>query len=301
MKLCVKKILAKMLRMLPLTVQRALFNTLYAALQDLAKQFNITGFIADGEYGRIQGPIHDSTVFRYYAARGHWAGNMNQLFADFLNNGGTYLDIGANIGLTTIPIASNPSVTCHAFEPAPETFRLLSANVMSNCASKNVNIHNCALFDRESQLIFELSPDNGGDNRVRVKEADGDFNEHNWRTIEVRAARLDGMGLSISPPLVAKIDTQGAEPFVISGGIGVLASAELLAIEFWPYGMSRMDGDPKIVIDFIKQNFSSGQLSNGGSDTLTSWSPISDVAARLEAIVKEELEAHVYYDVMVRK
>jgi FkbM family methyltransferase len=60
---------------------------------------------------------------------------MNSLFSNFFqaNDGGTYLDIGANIGLTTIPIAQLPDVQCIAFEPAPENFRNVQANVRANC------------------------------------------------------------------------------------------------------------------------------------------------------------------------
>ena len=51
--------------------------------------------------------------------------------------------------------------------------------------------------------------------------------------------------------VAAKIDTQGAEPFVIAGGREVLSCVGLLAIEFSPYHMRNLGSDPDVVLDFL--------------------------------------------------
>lgn len=80
----------------------------------------------------------------------------DEFFCDFFTRAGsgTYLDIGANIGLTTIPVAQNPRVACKAFEPAPHNFRYLSHNVAANCPHGNVDLFNLALFDRRATMTM---------------------------------------------------------------------------------------------------------------------------------------------------
>ena len=68
-----------------------------------------------------------TTRCRTYASTGRWAEHTNELIGRFFDKAGrgTFLDIGANIGLTTIPVARRANVACHAFEPEPENFRNL--------------------------------------------------------------------------------------------------------------------------------------------------------------------------------
>ena len=89
----------------------------------------IDGLRTTGQFGDIVSSPADRTIFSVYASTGTWAQSTNSLFSSFFSesHGGTYLDIGANIGLTTIPIAQLPGVQCVAFEPAPENFRNLSS------------------------------------------------------------------------------------------------------------------------------------------------------------------------------
>ncbi len=192
-----KEALAWMTLRLSYSVRRVLYladeGFRYRHLQDLAYQADICGFVADGEYGVIQGDITDTVVFRTYLKQKNWTPATNVRFVHFLRDGGTYLDIGAHIGLTTIPIARNPRVICVAFEPTPINFRLLSANVAANCPHDNVTLHNVALFDRNTTVTFELSPKNSGDNRIRFNDKDGEYGETAWHIIETPARKLDDL------------------------------------------------------------------------------------------------------------
>ena len=64
--------------------------------------------------------------------------------------------------------------------------------------------------------------------------------EHKRRTIEVEALPLDDAAGEAQQPLVIKIDTQGAEPYVFAGGREVIGRAGLLVSEFWPYGIAQL-------------------------------------------------------------
>ena len=69
--------------------------------------------------------------------------------------------------------------------------------------------------------------------------------------IDVRVAPLDEFLDRIEGRLALKVDTQGAEPFVVAGGKGVFAKAGLVSMEFCPYLMRQLGSDPGIVMDLV--------------------------------------------------
>jgi FkbM family methyltransferase len=238
-----------------------------------------------GRYGVIQGSASDSSVFGTYARTGVWAEATNALVSKFFarSGGGTYLDIGANIGLTTIPIAQNAMVSCIAFEPEPANFENLRTNVAANCCHGNVGLHQEALFDRVALLEFELASGNLGDHRIRLKCMPGQFGEESRKVIKVSANRLDVVAPAIRLPLVAKIDTQGAEPFVVAGGHETLSKADLLILEWWPYGMARLHGDPAAVTDFLRSSLVTVSVAKGETGAHSTPIPVAKACDQLLA------------------
>jgi FkbM family methyltransferase len=231
-------------------------------LSQIASKLNISRISARGDYGTFSSSPNDEMILREYAKNGKWAAVTNDAIAAFFcKGGGTYIDIGANIGLTLVPIAARTNVRCFAFEPEPVNFSNLKRNIAENCPDKDIGLFRLALFDRRSSLAFEISPNNLGDHRLRVKEATSGFlNEAQRLVIEVPCAKLDDLNLEIDEPLFVKIDTQGAEPFVINGGRETLARADAILMEWSPYLMKRMDGDGLVVTKFLRDNFSFGAI-----------------------------------------
>jgi FkbM family methyltransferase len=271
----------------------------------MAPECGIDALRAMGEYGPIMGASRDASVFPLYARSGRYAENTNAAFAEFFDThgGGVYLDIGANIGLTTIPIARRASVSCFAFEPEPENFRNLATNVAANCVHDNVKLFQTAVFDRDASLKFELAPNNLGDHRVRMKESDLNLLDEDERpTITVRAAPLDTLVGEIRSPLAVKIDTQGAEPFVVAGGRRTLAGADLLVIEWSPYHMARMGGDPRVVLGLLRENFSTGRTGEGENGATSASRAIAELCGQLErSLVVDQNNPNRYLEVMVMK
>jgi FkbM family methyltransferase len=231
-------------------------------LSELAARLNISRVSATGEYGTFSSAPNDETILKEYAKNGQWAATTNLALINFFRQGrGTYLDVGANIGLTVVPLASKTDVKCFAFEPEPVNFRNLEINIAENCAGKDITVFQLALFDRDSSISFEMSPNNLGDHRVRMKDAGAGFqNETARRVVNVPCVRLDSLNLDISTPLFVKIDTQGAEPFVIAGGRQTLAKADAVLMEWSPYLIKRMGGDHAAALDFLRTNFAFGAI-----------------------------------------
>jgi FkbM family methyltransferase len=266
------------------------------------KKRGFSGFVADGDAGIVRGALDDEAALAKYARNGSWSPNERSLFKDlFAERGGTYLDIGANIGLTVIPIAQNPKIQCYAFEPEPNNFRYLSENVAVNCRAGNVRLLNVALFNKEATLPFEISPRHSGDNRLRLSKEHGEMCEHSRTVISVLAKRLDDVEIDIGKPFAVKIDVQGAEPFVIDGGRNTLSRADLLSVEFWPYSMDRMGGDINGLIVFLAEHFRECSISQGDNDEQVRWRPISSASKILHEFAENRRDRWLYLDVIVRK
>lgn len=271
MKQVLKTAVRAVARGLPWGAQKALLMGLADALgpmeiiNDLAPTTGITDFVVKGQYGQVIGSSHDRVVLGSYAQRGVWAKLATEETRRFFASaGGTFLDIGANIGLTLLPQAAVSNVRCIGIEPEPTNFRYLVQNVQMNCAPLQVELHNVALFEHRGMLQFELAEDNLGDHRIRLhRDVAGKFGEAKRKVISVPGVPLDELVGPVEDRLAVKIDTQGAEPFVIAGGLRTLSRAQHLVIEFSPYHIRRLGGDPEVVFAFLANHFETGRLAQG--------------------------------------
>ncbi|HUT51326.1 MAG TPA: FkbM family methyltransferase [Alphaproteobacteria bacterium] len=274
----------------------------YRLLQWLARDQGISAFVVDGEQGVVEGPVEDFAIMRTYAQKRSWAKATAERIAAFLVDGGTYLDIGANIGLTTIPVARNAKIECVAFEPDPAMFALLTANVARNCGDADVALRNLALSDRDATVTLSRSPGNAGDIRIQRHTGPAANGAASWPSVEVPARRPDGLGLRTRDALAVKIDTQGAEALVVAGGRGVLARAGLLTLEFRPYALAANAGDVGVILDFLRENFRHGEIVRGDSAEAAESQPIAALISRLATLADADRgDPDVYYDVWLFK
>lgn len=161
----------------------------------------------------------------------------------------TLIDVGANIGTICIPaLKRGLAATAVAIEPEPRNYRTLVANVYINELEKQVALHNLAMGAQDNQTLeFEISPDNGGDHRVRVSRVDGTYAETKRALISVQSRRLDDIAPPFDPAKsLLWIDVQGFEGHVLSGATKTLRTGIPVVVEFWPYGMKRADCYPAL-------------------------------------------------------
>jgi FkbM family methyltransferase len=280
MKAAVNSLISNFVSMLPPSGRDAVFERLCEmkgvknVFVELASACNVVDVSVAGEYGIIRQSIFDRAILPSYMKSGRWAEQSNEAVSKFFaaSGGGTYIDVGANIGLTTIPIARNPKVQCIALEPEPNNFSYLQQNVAANCPNRNVMLKRVAAFSRHDTVSFEICHRNFGDHRIRLHNAPGKMDEHKRETIKVDAIPLDEVAPNNSGPLALKLDTEGAEPFVVTGGRNTLRRADLIAMEFWPYAMDRMGADPEEIFSLIESNFNTISYfgKNGTFSTLGS-------------------------------
>jgi len=155
------------------------------------------------------------------------------------------IDIGANIGtIGILAMSKDLFAKCLAFEPEPNNFKMLSANVVLNGLSEKFELHNEALSNELTEsLSFELSKNNYGDHRVRVTDREGLYGEDKRDTINVNVNTLDNACSSINPDdCVIFLDAQGFEGHILSGAKSFVGASVPIVTEFWPYGLLRSDG-----------------------------------------------------------
>jgi FkbM family methyltransferase len=122
-------------------------------------------------------------------------------------------DIGANIGNHSLYWAKKRRAKkIYAFEPIPETFRILEKNIQLNHVEDIVIARNIALSDcRESLTIKSFSPENIGGTSLQ-KSASGNL----------RAIDLDHFKFPENNVDLIKIDVEGFECNVLRGAMNFL-------------------------------------------------------------------------------
>lgn len=162
-------------------------------------------------------------------------------------SGKYFLDIGANIGTTSIYVKKRiaPNMKILAFEPVKENCRqfLCSCALNDLQMGKDFVLVNAAVSSENSTGEIMLSPEgNWGDNRV-VKNSNFDAK---WQTEKIKTLRLDNWleenNISHSDINCAWMDVQAHEAFVIEGGINLFSKNSIpMIMEVWPSELRRND------------------------------------------------------------
>ena len=158
---------------------------------------------------------------------------------------GTVIDVGANLGMISIALLKNGEFdSAFAFEPAPNSYRLLVQNINQNGLGKRIQSFPIALSSGDGEMELEFSDDNSGDNRLRATTASGRFGEEKRRTLNVPVRTLDGLfsddvGLHDGDVAMVWLDIQGHEGHFLEGARRVLSRGVPVVTEFWPYAVMR--------------------------------------------------------------
>lgn len=178
-----------------------------------------------------------------------------------LLEGRTFIDIGANIGTSTIPaLRSFGASDAYAFEPNPETYRLLRCNLVANDLDLRVHPFCVALSDLPGDGVLEMAPDDWGDHRVRVNGdvPDGPYRESQRKTITVQLTTFDILVQTVPIDLdqvgLVWMDVQGHERRVLTGASSLLERDIPVVMEYWPYGLRRT-GDLDAIHDLIERHY----------------------------------------------
>jgi FkbM family methyltransferase len=252
---------------LPFIMKYLPWKVRYYLFREAALNLGVATITCDGELGQFEGYVHDREIHAVYLATKTWAPEFQTLARDhlFAAGGGTLVDVGANIGFTSIPVAKARHPICHAFEPDPANYALLVRNIAANGVGAFVKPQNTAIMDSDGTFELERSADNMGDHRIRIgAAADGAYGELQRQVVKVVARRLDTClaDQTLAHPLVLKVDTQGAEARVFRGAVKTLRQVDVVFAEYWPYGLRRMGDRPSSIFEVIL-GFEYGGIARG--------------------------------------
>ena len=112
-----------------------------------------------------------------------------------------------------------------------------------------------------------------------------------WSSVEVNVETLDDLlsGVDLVHPVVVKIDTQGSEPFVFSGGKFVLSKADVIALEFWPRVIAKMGNDPIDFFDKITGDFVNAE----GFGLDQAWLTKQAIRVRIQEVIDSKTDEYV--------
>lgn len=146
---------------------------------------------------------------RQMAAAGFWEEDTKALIDDYVQPGATVVEVGANFGAHTLPLARKvgPHGRVIAFEPMDYAYDRLIANMRLNPGLRNISTHKCyvgaaAEDDVEVTITSRWSVDGRG-NDTQVSR--------------FSATPLDSMTAEVGRVDVLKIDVDGADHNVLKG------------------------------------------------------------------------------------
>ncbi len=220
-----------------------------------------------------------------------------------LLEGRIFVDIGANIGTSTIPALKEfGAAEAVSIEPDAENNKFLRCNLIANGLEDRVRTLQVALSDTTGTGTMEWAEGSWGDHRIRMNDGlpDGTFGESSRPTHAVSLTRFDDIArelpIDLSQVGIVWMDVQGHEGHVLAGASSLLASDVPLSIEYWPYGLKRADG-LKMLHDIIATNYRKvvdirASMEGVGSAEL----PAAEVA-----ILAERYAGETYTDILLVK
>lgn len=197
-------------------------------------------------------------------------GALLKRFPDLLR-GGNVLDIGANIGYTSLLFSGgiDPQFNVFAFEPDEFNFRLLERVADSPKADGRIRALRYAVGDQDGTVELWINPRHHGDHRILTSTLS--HSRTNGAAIRVPLLTVDSFVASQQAPFPVrfiKVDVQGYELAVCRGMEQTLAqnSQAILALEYMPSAIRELGFDPRALLEWIgERRFCVYILANGGT------------------------------------
>lgn len=159
---------------------------------------------------------------------------------DYLRDGDTFVDVGANIGhLTLIGAKKVGNGKVISIEPHPRTFNFLNKNIKLN-KFNNVATYNFAAGEKKGKDAFSS-----------IRSDDQNFVGKGDLLVEI--GRIDDMPIE-GPVELLKVDVEGYELFVLKGGTEVLAKTSVVYCEVYETNFTRYNYHLKDIINLFKKN-----------------------------------------------
>ena len=207
-----------MFRYLIQSFRRKLARRITRRHPTLVEAFEVPG-VGSIRFANWQNPLVEKKVF---------TADTVGFFRQFLNPGDLAIDIGANIGHTTVQmaLATGPAGLVLGFDPNPYVFEILTQNAGLNPALTRIEAHNLAITDEDAEFFYnssEASFNNGGISAF----GDGKHGKYalpqKVRGVNLAAFLEKNYPDFFSRLRLVKIDTEGYDKEILKSISGLLA------------------------------------------------------------------------------
>jgi FkbM family methyltransferase len=174
-----------------------------------------------------------------------------KFYKNFLREGDTVADAGANIGMATLLCARRVGAlgSVYSFEPHKRTFKHLITNIKLNNL-KNVTAFNIGFSNKKEKVFF-------------TDEYVTDINHVDVAgSASVLLSTLDEELKNVHEITLLKIDVEGYELFALEGGVETLTKTKVVYFESSKFSFARYGYELKDILSFLEnQGFKTVSLS----------------------------------------
>ena len=191
----------------------------------------------------------NDTISNSLLEYGYWENELIKYAETFLNDNSIILDIGANIGTWSIPLAiKNRKV--YSFEPYDSSFYSLCGNIFLNNKEHIIYPYHSAITDnvnKKTSMYLSETINIGGCKLIEKNDNNNKLNRYKLITLD---------SLKLEKINFIKIDVEGQELNVIKGGTKtILKNKPVIFFECWDINSHHWNNIPNThneLMDYIK-------------------------------------------------
>jgi FkbM family methyltransferase len=203
---------------------------------------------AETDMGHMLLPGQDRFITPSLVAKGTWEPPESAFIDATVHRGMTAVDIGAHVGYHALRLARavGSSGRVIAFEPSPQNYALLCANIERNRLTNVLPLH-AAAGRTSGPVELTLSADNTGGNRAYRL----DYVEPNLR---VTGVAVDDILPERALVDFVKVDIEGMDHVAIEGmAKTILRHPPIVLAEFNPQTISQLGDEPEKVLEMYRE------------------------------------------------
>ena len=190
---------------------------------------------------------NNDTISNCLNSYGYWENNLIKYVEKYLIEDSVILDIGANIGTWSIPLAiKNRKI--YSFEPFDTSYYALCGNIFINNKESLIYPRQCALTDNIDTKTSMMLPEQVNMGGCKLVESDNtNKNRYTLATLDsFQFERVDFI----------KLDVEGHELNVLKGGVNtILKYKPVILFECWDVNSHHWNGIKNVCVelmDYIK-------------------------------------------------
>ncbi len=196
----------------------------------------------------------NSTTFMLAMKDGIYEHEILKFIQSNIKDHSTYIDVGANIGLMSIPVLSqNKSVKVLSLEASPNTFNYLK-KTHENCSFKERwSIYNKAVSNSNKEIDLFITSNSDGAFESIMDTRRVSFSG----TVKVPGITIDELWASLNKPAVSfiKSDIEGADLLALQGAISCMAQCKpMIMIEWNRVNIKPFEFQNQHLLDFCNNN-----------------------------------------------